>query len=129
MPHFVASARSLIALGILLILSGSVRADRIRIHYGPGGATGAEYVSRFGTSGTPYASRIRPNQVVTFVHAYTGAQVQVPIAFPIDSTPRVEHRRDRIIFNYGSSTIEVVFLPDGSVDVVYNSGFLRSSNW
>ena len=129
MPRFLASARPAIGLVILLMLTGTVRADRIRIHYGPGGATGAESVSRFGTSVTPYASRVRPNQVVTFVHPYTGGQVQVPIAFPIDSTPRVEHRRDRIIFNYGSSTIEVVFLPDGSVDVVYNSGWLRSANW
>ena len=51
--------------------------------------------------------------------------VNLAATVPPDSTPRVQHRWDRIIFNYGSYTIEVVFLPDGTVDVVYNSGFLR----
>jgi hypothetical protein len=125
MHRFVTRSRLVFAAGILLCLAGPLRADRIRIHYGPGGATAAEYVSRFGTTVTAYQPKIKPNHVVTFIHPYTRAQVQVPIAFPPDSTPRIQHRRDRIIFNYGSYTIEVVFLPDGSVDVIYNSGFLR----
>jgi hypothetical protein len=104
----------------------------LRIHFTPADVAGqvtvpgtAEYISRFGTAATQTSPMKRPTHVVSFIHPYTGRQVHVPIAFPVDSTPRVEHRYNRIIFNYGSDTIEVVFLSDGSVDVVYNSGFLR----
>ena len=38
---------------------------------------------------------------------------------------RLEYRYNRIIYYYGSETVEVVFLTDGTVDVVYNSGLLR----
>jgi hypothetical protein len=125
MPRTFALPRFALVVSIFFTLAGLAQADRIRIHYGPGGATGAEYISRFGTSVMPYQPTIKPNRIATFIHPYTNAQIQVPIAFPPDSTPRIQHRRDRIIFNYGSYTIEVVFLPDGSVDVIYNSGFLR----
>ena len=37
----------------------------------------------------------------------------------------MEHRDDRIIYNYNDYYIEVRFLQDGSVDVIYNSGLLR----
>jgi hypothetical protein len=124
MPRIVALIRLGLAALVFVAVTGTSRADRLRIHYGPNGSTGAEYVSGFGPA-TPYQPKIRPNRIVTFIHPYTRAQIQVPIAFPPDSTPRVQHRRDRIIFNYGSYTIEVVFLPDGTVDVIYNSGFLR----
>ena len=51
--------------------------------------------------------------------------ITVPLSFP-EGTPRIEHRADRVIYNYGSYTVEVHFLPDGSVDVVYNSGLRRA---
>jgi hypothetical protein len=50
--------------------------------------------------------------------------VNVPLALP-DGTPVIEHVGQRIVYNYGSYTVEVRFLPDGGVDVVYNSGLLR----
>jgi len=62
--------------------------------------------------------------LVTFRHAYTGQLITVPVAFP-EGTPRLEYRRNRIVYNYGSYTVEAVFNPDGSMDMVYNSGFLR----
>jgi hypothetical protein len=51
--------------------------------------------------------------------------VTVPLTLPFYSTPQIYHRGDRLIYDYSTETVEVVFLPDGSVDVVYNSGFLR----
>jgi hypothetical protein len=42
-----------------------------------------------------------------------------------EGTPRIEHVWRRIVYNYGSYTVAVLFLPDGSVDVIYNSGLLR----
>jgi hypothetical protein len=46
------------------------------------------------------------------------------LALP-DGTPVIEHVRQRIVYNYGSYTVEVRFLPEGAVDVIYNSGLLR----
>jgi hypothetical protein len=133
MPRTVQIIRLSVAIGFSLCFVGSSRADLIRIHFGPADASGmvapppatAEYVSRFGTLTTPIQPKIRPTHISKFIHPYTGRQVQVPITFPPDSTPLILYRNNRIIFNYGTYTIEVVFLPDGSVDVVYNSGFLR----
>jgi hypothetical protein len=127
----------LTVVGLLsLWLPGMASADRIRLHYvatnpgtatlqpaGPGGPAG-ERVSLFGTVREPNSRALRPNYQVTFRHAYTGQLITVPISFP-EGTPQLEHRRDRIIYNYGSYTITAVFNPDGSVDVIYNSGFLR----
>ena len=67
----------------------------------------------------------RPTCQITYKHIYTGRLVTVPLQLP-DDTPRIEHRFNRVIYNYGSDTVSVIFLPDGSVDVVYNSGFLRA---
>jgi hypothetical protein len=61
---------------------------------------------------------------VKFKHLCTGQAVTVPLALPV-GTPVIQHVRQRIVYNYGSYTVEVRFLPDGSVDVIYNSGLLR----
>lgn len=66
----------------------------------------------------------RPNTCASFTHPYTGQTVRVPLALP-DDTPKMVYRPARTIYNYGTYTVEVVFLPDGAVDVVYNSGLLR----
>ena len=58
-----------------------------------------------------------------------GRNVTVPIRMP-EGQPRLEHRADRIVYNYGDYTIEARFLTDGSVDVVYNTGtFGRALGW
>jgi hypothetical protein len=51
--------------------------------------------------------------------------VRVPIAFPI-GTPLLEYRTDSVVYDYGTYSITVRFIEDGSVDVVYRSGLFRS---
>ncbi len=67
----------------------------------------------------------RPTRLVSFRHPATGQTVTVPLALPED-TPRMEYVSDRTIFNYGSDTVQVAFLADGTVDVIYTSGLLRA---
>ncbi len=91
---------------------------------GPDGALG-ELRTGFRGTAKPYAANFQPNRMVTFRHPYTSRNVVVPMKLP-DSTPRVEHISDRIRLNYGSYYVEARFLPEGGVDVIYNSGLLRS---
>jgi hypothetical protein len=125
------------AVALLFASGGTATAARLRFHYvptdgcgntalKPGGISGAagERVSWFGSVREPYDYAPRPSYRVAFRHPYTGRTVTVPLALP-EGTPRLEHVRNRIVFNYGSDTIEVRFLPDGSLDVIYNSGLLR----
>ena len=67
-----------------------------------------------------------PTCYLTFQHPCTGQNITLPVRLPIDSTPRIEHRYNRVIYNYGSDSVEVEFLSDGSADVIYNSGLRRS---
>ena len=67
----------------------------------------------------------RATMLVTFSHPCTARPVTVPLALP-DATPRMQYTRDRAIYNYGSDTVEVRFLSDGSAEVIYDSGFLRA---
>jgi hypothetical protein len=122
-----------LAGGLLLATPRPAAAERVRFHFVPaaqGPATTlqpagtGERVSWFGTVREPYNSPQRPTHVVTFRHAYSGQLVSVPMTLP-EGTPRIEYRANRIIYNYGSYTVQAVFLQDGSVDVVYDSGFLR----
>ncbi len=57
-------------------------------------------------------------------NALSGALSPVPVALP-EGTPRIEHVGNRVVYNYGTYTVAAAFLPDGSVDVIYDSGFLR----
>jgi hypothetical protein len=112
----------------------------VRFHYAPnqipanapavptGPGVVGERVSLF--SGTaPVPCQMRPNRVVTFRHYYTGQPVSVPLRLPED-IPLIQYRANRVIYNYGSYSVEVVFTPDGGADVVYNSGFLgRPLGW
>jgi hypothetical protein len=131
----------LIAPGIAALLvaaiPGAVTADSVRFRFvpaadqglmtqvpaGPGGAIG-ELRTGVGGNAQPYNGMFRANQMVTFRHPYTSRNVIIPLKLP-DSTPRVEHLGDRVRLNYGSYYVEARFQPDGSVDVIYNSGFLR----
>ena len=133
-------------------LARPAHAERVRFHYAPNmvtanapmtpGAPGlpgappgpgtpsvvGERVSAFGGT-EPVPCQLRPTQIVTFRHYYSGQMVSVPLRLPQD-IPLVQHRANRTIFNYGSYSVETVFLPDGSVDVVYNTGFLgRRLGW
>ena len=94
-----------------------------QIPAGPDGAIG-EQLTGFGLRPQPFNRVFRPNQIVTFRHPYTGRNVTVPLTLP-QGTPRLEQMSDRIVYNYGSYVVEARFFPDGSVDVLYNSGFLR----
>jgi hypothetical protein len=135
-----ASSRRLgfiMALLLFWATGGEARAGRVRFHYAPVDDRGnttlkpAEYggpgerVSWFGFVSEPYFDQPRPTHMATYRHSYTGRLVAVPVTLP-ESTPRIEHRgRHRLIYNYGSDTVEIHFLPDGSVDVIYDSGLFR----
>jgi hypothetical protein len=129
---------ALAAAALFLLPGGRAAAVQIRYHYAPAdlcgttalkpsghcGSTG-ERVAWFGLVREPYQCDVRPTHMVTFVHPYTGRNVTVPLAFPL-GTPRIEYRGDRVIYNYGSYTVEAHFLRDGSVETVYNTGIFRS---
>jgi hypothetical protein len=125
---------------LLVGLARPAHAERVRFHYAPNQicanapavATGpgvvGERVTLFGGT-EPFTCQMRPNHVATFRHYYTGQPVSVPLRLPED-IPLIQHRANRTIYNYGSYSVEVVFLPDGSVDVVYNTGtFGRAIGW
>jgi hypothetical protein len=122
----------------LLAVPMDARADSVRFRFaptgpggtlvqvpaGPNGAPG-DLRTGLGTTPKPYAGNYQPNRLVTFRHPYTSRNVTVPMKLP-DNTPRAEHIRDRIRLMYSTYYIDVRFLPDGAVDVVYNSGLLRT---
>jgi hypothetical protein len=121
-------------LAVLLgVWARPAHAERARYRYVPRDAegsmtlepTGGERLSLLGTVRRAAPSPPRPTHVLSFRHPATGRPVSVPVALPV-GTPRVEYRFQRVIYNYGSYTVEVVFLADGSVEVVYNSGLLRA---
>ncbi len=86
----------------------------------PGMPTGTR-TSRLGLRREVYFCEPRYNYLGEYGHWHTGQRVTVPLSLPTD-TPRVEQTWRGIIYNYGSYTVEVHFLRDGSVEVVYNSG-------
>jgi hypothetical protein len=120
----------LAAGGLLFGAPRAALAERVRFHYVPAGGavlqpTGpGERLSYFGAPLEPFTKSMRATALVTFRHAYTGGPVTVPLALP-DETPRIEYVANRVVYNYGSYTVTTVFLPDGAVDVIYDSGFLR----
>jgi hypothetical protein len=94
-----------------------------QVPIGPEGAMG-ELRAVLGGTPRPYNGTFPPNRLVTFRHPYTSKNVTIPMKLP-GSTPEVERIGDRLRLNYGTYYVEARFLPDGGVDVVYNSGFLR----
>ena len=72
----------------------------------------------------PAVTQPRPTHLVTFKHSYSGRNITVPLALQ-PGTPRMATNRESVSYNYGSESVEVQFLKDGSVDVVYSSGLLR----
>jgi hypothetical protein len=87
----------------------------------PAGQPTGVLISRFGLCREPFYGHVRANCLQTFTHCHSGRTVTVPLWLPPD-TPRVEQLRSGIAYNYGAFAVEVYFLPDGSVEVVYNNG-------
>ncbi len=127
--------RLLVLAGLFSLSGGMAEAAVVRFHYVPCDSRAnttmrpscgvGESTRWFGTVREPCSGPLRPTHVVTFRHPYTGQNVSVPLALP-EGTPIIMHGPDRITFNYGSYAVRLRFLPDGSVDVAYDSGFLRA---
>lgn len=126
-------------IGLVLIAAAPPLADAelVRFHFAPADPCGNTTQVPIGPEGSmgelkrtivsrplPCPYTVRPTQMVTFRHPYTARNITIPLRLP-DSTPQMEHRSDRIIYNYNTYYVEVHFLPDGSADVIYNSGLLR----
>ena len=125
------------ALALLALTTSPAEAERVRYHFAatdicgntaqtPAGQCNAigERVAYFGLGSSPYTGVMRPNYLVTIYNPVTRGNVAVPLALP-EGTQQMQHTRNRLTFNYGTYLVEVVFLPDGSVDVYYDSGPLR----
>jgi hypothetical protein len=126
---------ALIVLAVVAVPPAA--AGRLRFHYVPVDVAGNTSLARagpvapvgeeltwLGAVRRPSLNQPRPTHLVTFRHPYTGREISVPMSFP-EGTPQIEHRLGRVVYNYGSYTVEAHFFRDGSVDVVYNSGLLR----
>jgi hypothetical protein len=122
---------------LLALEAGTSAGAEVRFHYVPADAAGnsrlepaapgpgaGERIRWFGLVREVYAGQPRPTHLVTFRHPYSGRPIAVPISFP-DGAPRIEHVGPRLIYDYGSYTITVRFLTDGSVDLIYSNGLLR----
>jgi hypothetical protein len=117
---------------VCLLAVGEASAAIARYHYVPSDnnpvmtlapAGPGERLNIFGRSTAP--SPPRPTVVVTYRHPYSGQTVSVPLRLPAD-TPQILHRGSRLIYDYSGYQIQVEFLADGSVDVIYNSGLFRA---
>ncbi len=122
---------------LLLSMVAGASAEVVRFHYTPrdlcgstslkvsgNGAQGEWRAWSFGVVTRPYYCKMRPTHLVTFRHPCSGRNVSVPIAFP-GGTPAIYHRTNAIVYSFSTYTIRAEFLPDGSVDVIYNSGIFR----
>ncbi len=123
----------------VLALPGGARAEQVRFLYvpigdacgntrqaphGPDGALG-EKITGLGLIPRAYRETFKPTHMVTFRHPANGRNVIVPMTLS-GGTPKMEYRNDRIIYNFGDHTVEAHFLPEGSVEVIYSTGFLRA---
>jgi hypothetical protein len=128
-----------LALAAVLATAAISSAEVVRFHYTPAqlcgyqstnlkvgmdGSTGEWKSFALSPATQPYYSQLKPTHLVTFRHPYTNQNVTVPLAFPV-GTPRVAIQNDAVVYTYTQYTIRVEFLPDGSVDTVYNSGIFR----
>jgi hypothetical protein len=125
------------AIVVALAAAASAEAARLRYHYAAldeRGTTILRPVNQ-GSPGErmtwslrwePYNSPPpRATSMVTFRHSSTGRNLILPLHLPRD-TPLMEYRTNRTIYNYGTDTVEVHFLPDGTADVIYTSGVRRA---
>jgi hypothetical protein len=117
---------------LLLVPASTASAARVRYHYVTCAGSSTVQLRLPGERLTwlgawePYpCPPPRPTHTILFRHPCTGQHLNIPLSLPDDS-PRLEYRPMRVIYNYGSYTVEVHFLPDGNVDVIYNSGLFRA---
>jgi len=133
--HFL--GLSVAALAVAVCSSGPVQAEKVRYHFAPADLCGStvqtpagknnaigERVSYFGFGNAPYYCPKRPTHMVTFWHPYTKRNVTVPLYLP-EGTPRIGYGPSRITFDFGTYSVAAVFLPDESVDTIYDSGPFR----
>jgi hypothetical protein len=131
---------SLLALAVTLAREAGLQAAELRYHYVPvdqagntqltpvvkagGAGSPGERISFLGLTNEPATTQPRPTHLVTFRHSFSGRNITVPLSLR-PGTPRMSYSREAILYNYGSESVEVHFLKDGSVDVVYSTGLLR----
>jgi hypothetical protein len=127
----------LAAAVVILAAAGSAEAARLRYHYGPADDHGT-MILRPVNGGFP-GERLtlmlrwepyncpppRATRLVTFCHSCTKRNIIIPLGLPLD-TPIMEYRANRTIYNYGTHTVEIHFLADGTVDVIFTSGAFRA---
>lgn len=127
--------RQTLIIAACLVLATEGQAEVVRFRYAAANGCGnavpvtvngapAQRAPWVGGVYEPYYRQVAPTHIVTFRHAYTGQNLNIPFVFP-DGVPRVEHRADRVLYNYGTYQIQTHFVPDGTVEVIYNSGVLR----
>jgi hypothetical protein len=129
--------RGVAAVIIVLAAAGSAQAARLRYHYIAMDERGTTIVQPI-AQGSPgerltWSLRWEPYNcpppratcMVTFTQPYTGRPLVLPLGLPPD-VPRMEYRTNRVVYDYGSDTVEVHFLTNGSADVIYTSGFRRA---
>ena len=129
--------RSLTLVLVFAAAPSWAAAEQVRYRFvpsGPGGVMAAAPIGPEGTLGElrrglgvaiyPYPYAVTPSHMVTFRHPFQACPVTVPLLFP-QGPSRSEQHPDRIVYQFDAYTIEVRFLPNGAVDVVYNSGALR----
>jgi hypothetical protein len=122
---------------VALAMAGSAEAARLRYHYSAVDERGTT-ILRPVNQGSPgerltWSLRWEPYNcpppratcMVTFRHPCTGRNLVLPLGLPRD-TPRMEYRTNRTIYNYGTETVEIHFLADGTADVIYTSGAFRA---
>lgn len=132
----VAGRLAFIAALVWFFAVQEARAARLRYHYGVLDERGTTILQP--VQGSPgerltWSLRWEPYNcpppratcMVTFRHPCTGRNLVLPLRLPPD-LPRMEYRTDRVIYNYGTETVQVHFLADGTADVIYSNGLLRA---
>jgi hypothetical protein len=127
----------LAAAVVVLAAAGRAEAARLRYHYGPADNGGTMILRpvNCGASGERLSLTLRwepyncppphATRLVTFCHPCTKRNIIIPLSLPLD-TPVMEYRANRTIYNYGTHTVEIHFLADGTADVIYTSGTFRA---
>lgn len=123
-----------VAALLILLNTGTARAERLRYHYVPASDNAPMTLapSAFGTPGVRVTLRgsCADNRqppcatcVKTFRHPCTGQIVNVPVNLP--GNPSIYNKTNAVLYDYSDNFVEVRFLPDGTVDVIYGSGLFR----